>query len=221
MLSASSWRASSASNPRQRCRGPVEARVARRKFASGSPILGSDAEAPLKLRRPPWGGPPGASNPRQRCRGPVEASRTKRPAARRTGPILGSDAEAPLKPALKRRCFERPAPKAILGSDAEAPLKRAAALGLRAWSAPDPRQRCRGPVEAASPASPVPGHARCDPRQRCRGPVEACRVALDQHAAIARPILGSDAEAPLKPVLRRHSRDPRCERSSAAMPRPR
>ncbi len=67
------------------------------------PILGSDAEAPLK----------------QSSHGGTSPGRSS---------ILGSDAEAPLKPVRGR--LERDPAVAILGSDAEAPLKREVPWGF-------------------------------------------------------------------------------------------
>ncbi len=62
--------------------------------------------------------------------------------------ILGSNAEAPLKPGPKGEAVK--VPSAILGSNAEAPLKHRRLAGRRVrWRRGDPRQQCRGPVEAA------------------------------------------------------------------------
>ncbi len=85
-------------------------------------ILGSDAEAPLKPVAPRLG------------------------YQRRNGTILGSDAEAPLK--RLPPCGHCAGAPSILGSDAEAPLKPNAQAKLRSSPFFDPRQRCRGPVEA-------------------------------------------------------------------------
>ncbi len=178
-------------DPRQRCRGPVE------------------AHSPLLCRLGSF------LDPRQRCRGPVEAPLIERKLAR-YGAILGSDAEAPLKPRPARA--RSASMSSILGSDAEAPLKPVDRHREAGADRGDPRQRCRGPVEARrrqSPCDPLLG----DPRQRCRGPVEATGAV--SVASVAGTILGSDAEAPLKHGDTARAASCGQDRSSAAMPRPR
>ncbi len=203
-------------DPRQRCRGPVEAHSARARASTCGP------------------------DPRQRCRGPVEAPRAARLPAPHVGSILGSDAEAPLKQSVLRALVLQEG--AILGSDAEAPLKLHRGVT---------DERAPHPILGSDAEAPLkPGGARRGDRRLASilgSDAEApLKPAHEQRVGLpARPILGSDAEAPLKRVRRprprrSHCTDPRqrCRgpvearrrrrrrsvhgvRSSAAMPRPR
>ena len=62
--------------------------------------------------------------------------------------------------------------------------------------ASDPRQRCRGPIEASPSSSAFAGGCN-DPRQRCRGPIEASVFGRAARMCAA-PIRDSDVAAPLK-----------------------
>ena len=116
---------------------------------SAAPILGIDAEAPLKQ-----GAEVGTAYSGGAILGIDAEAPLKQDGWLASGvfsiSILGIDAEAPLK--RHRWRLVRRAPKAILGIDAEAPLKRTG-LGSRSGTrGAHPRHRCRGPVEATKRA---------------------------------------------------------------------
>ncbi len=62
----------------------------------------------------------------------------------------------------------------------------------------DPRQRCRGPIEAYL-VQRVGVSSEYDPRQRCRGPIEAYETRCRR--SVGSTIRDSDVAAPLKPVV--------------------
>ncbi len=62
----------------------------------------------------------------------------------------------------------------------------------------DPRQRCRGPIEAFV-FSRTHYVLWRDPRQRCRGPIEAYETRCRR--SVGSTIRDSDVAAPLKPVV--------------------
>ena len=191
------WRAATIASayifPRQRCRGPIEARLRLRCSGCKADFRGSDAAAPLKRAR--LSALP--SNPSY---------------------FRGSDAAAPLKHLIKL-----PVDGAVSdfrGSDAAAPLKpdelREKALHFRAF----PRQRCRGPIEAlclkagqaprfhfrgSDAAAPLKlSAARVKPRDfpHFRGSDAAAPLKPDSKPGgvlSVQHFRGSDAAAPLKP----------------------
>ena len=129
-----------------------------------------------------------------------------------------------------------PRPRHFRGIDAAAPLKPGGAAPSPPPSAPFPRHRCRGPIEAGfqalqsfwgchfrgiDAAAPLKPDSRRDqdsgragfPRHRCRGPIEAVGtpvVPTHPHRAFPRHRCRGPIEAIKEPALRTYnSRFPR------------
>ncbi len=82
----------------------------------------------------------------------------------------------------------------------------------------DPRQRCRGPIEAISTLL-AGSRITNDPRQRCRGPIEAYHHFAFEGGLFS-TIRDSDVAAPLKQYMLMHPCVDCNERSATAMSRP-